>query len=62
MDNIQYIEISKLHPFPDTPFKVVENDDFNALAESVREFGYLLQLSYASAQRANTRLYQVIDE
>lgn len=41
MDNIQYIEISKLHPFPDNPFKVVENDDFNALAESVREFGIL---------------------
>ena len=41
MDNIQYIEISQLHPFPDNPFKVVENDDFNALAESVREFGIL---------------------
>ena len=41
MDNIQYIEISKLQPFPDNPFKVVENDDFNALAESVREFGIL---------------------
>jgi len=41
MDNVQYIEISKLQPFPDNPFKVVENDDFNALVESVREFGIL---------------------
>lgn len=33
------LKIEDLHPFPDNPFRVVEDDMLMELAESIKEFG-----------------------
>lgn len=44
MDKIQAISINDLHSFPDNPFKVVEGEELNLLAESIREYGVISPL------------------
>ncbi len=44
MDKIQDISINDLHSFPDNPFKVVEGEELNLLAESIREYGVISPL------------------
>jgi len=44
MDKIQAIKLSDLHSFPDNPFKVVENEEFQALADSIKDYGVISPL------------------
>ena len=44
MDKIQAITLSDLHSFPDNPFKVVENEVFQALADSIKDYGVISPL------------------
>ena len=37
----QEIEISRIHPFPNHPFKVLDDDRMESLADSIRENGIL---------------------
>ena len=39
--NFQEIEISKIDPFPNHPYKVLDNDEMISLAESIRDNGLL---------------------
>lgn len=41
MEKIQSIAIKDLYPFPDNPFKVVEGEELNLLAESIRDYGII---------------------
>lgn len=41
MKNITYIEIEKLKPFENHPYKVVENEEMNNLTQSINENGIL---------------------
>lgn len=43
-DIINSISIDELHPFPDNPFKVLENEDFQSLTESIKNFGVISPL------------------
>lgn len=40
-DTIQTIRLEELHPFPDHPFQVVDNEELQALAESIKEYGVI---------------------
>lgn len=44
MENIKEVELSKLLPFPDHPFRVLEDDSMREMAESIREYGVLMPL------------------
>jgi len=44
MDKIQAIKLTDLHSFPDNPFKVVENDELQALADSIKDYGVISPL------------------
>jgi len=39
---IQHIELSKLHPFPDHPFGVRDDDNMQQTVDSIREYGVLV--------------------
>ena len=38
-ENVEYLKIEQLVPFPDHPFKVIENEDLNVLINSIRDHG-----------------------
>lgn len=44
-DAVRSIPIAKLHPFKMHPFKVLDNEDMEALTESVKENGILTPLT-----------------
>ena len=44
MKNQINIEVTKLHAFEGHPYKVLDNEEMNALAESIREHGVLSPL------------------
>ena len=44
MNSVTSIPINKLHPFKDHPYKVLDNDEMNNLAESIQENGILTPL------------------
>ena len=44
MENIKEVELSKLLPFPDHPFRVLEDESMREMAESIREYGILMPL------------------
>lgn len=44
MENIKEVELSKLLPFPDHPFRVLEDESMLEMAESIREYGVLMPL------------------
>ena len=44
MNSVNSIPISKLHPFKDHPYKVVDNTEMNNLTESIQENGILTPL------------------
>ena len=44
MENIKEVELSKLLPFPDHPFRVLEDESMREMAESIREYGVLMPL------------------
>ena len=44
MENIKEVELSKLLPFPDHPFRVLEDESMREMAESIREYGVLIPL------------------
>jgi len=44
MDKIQVIKLTDLHSFPDNPFKVVENVELQALADSIKDYGVISPL------------------
>ena len=52
------IEISKLHPFEDHPYKVLDNEEMETLAESIRTGGILSPLIVRPLE--NTGEYEVI--
>ena len=37
--NVEYLRIAQLEPFPNHPFKVIENEDFEVLINSIRDHG-----------------------
>ena len=38
-ENVEYLKIEQLVPFPDHPFKVMENEDLDVLINSIRDHG-----------------------
>ena len=44
MENIKEVELSKLLPFPDHPFRVLEDESMREMAESIRKYGVLMPL------------------
>ena len=44
MNKTANIRVDKLHTFKDHPYKLEDNDDMNALVESIREYGILTPL------------------
>jgi len=44
MENIKEVELSKLLPFPDHPFRVLEDESMREMVESIREYGILMPL------------------
>ncbi len=43
-ETIQVVKIKDLHPFPDNPFNVQDNDELDALANSIRQNGVITPL------------------
>ena len=41
MNEIRNIPIEKLHPFPDHPFSVRDDEEMLTMIESVKEYGIL---------------------
>ena len=56
---IENIFISKLHPFEGHPYKVLDNEEMDALAESIREHGILSPLIVRPLD-GNADKYEVI--
>ena len=44
MNNIEYIEVEKLKPFENHPYKVEDNEKMNNLTQSIKENGILSPL------------------
>ena len=44
MDKIQILDLKDLHAFTNNPFKVRENEDLQALADSIKEYGMITPL------------------
>lgn len=40
-ENVTYIPIQDLYPFPENPFQVADNEELEAITESIREYGVL---------------------
>lgn len=38
------ISISELHPFPENPYKVLDNEELQAMADSIRDYGVISPL------------------
>lgn len=58
MKNITIIPVNKLHPFEGHPYKVKDDDEMNALIESIQEQGILSPLAVRPIE--NTNEYEVI--
>ena len=58
MKNTTILPISKLHPFEGHPYKVKDNDEMNALIDSIQEQGILSPLIVRPIE--NTGEYEVI--
>jgi ParB family chromosome partitioning protein len=41
---VETVKLSDLRPFPDNPFKVSDNDELQAMAESIKDYGILTPL------------------
>ena len=46
---IESIELSKLHPFPDHPFAVRDDDTMQQTVESIKQYGVLIPAISSSA-------------
>lgn len=55
-DAIRQISLSRIEPFPNHPFKVVDNDDMRMLIESVAVHGILVPLTVAKTEGDSFRL------
>ena len=55
-DAIRQISLSRIEPFPNHPFKVVDNDDMRMLIESIAEHGILVPLTVARIEGDSFRL------
>lgn len=44
LETIQVVKIEDLYPFPDNPFSVQDNDELDALADSIRQYGVITPL------------------
>ena len=53
------ISITKLHPFKDHPYKVLDNDEMNSLIESVQEHGIMSPLIVRPLE-GTTDQYEII--
>ena len=53
------ISITKLHPFKDHPYKVLDNDEMNSLIESVQEHGIMSPLIVRPLE-GTTGQYEII--
>ena len=38
-ENVEYLKIAQLEPFPNHPFKVEADDDLNILIQSIKDHG-----------------------
>ena len=52
------LKIADLHPFPDNPFRVVEDEMLMELAESIKEFGIVTPIITRPMEDGNG--YEVI--
>ncbi len=59
MDIPVYIPLSKLHYFEDHPYKILENEEMDALANSIAEYGVLSPLLVRPMEEAPDE-YQII--
>lgn len=41
-ETIKSVKVSDLYPFPDNPFKVVDNEELQAITESIKAYGVIL--------------------
>lgn len=53
-EKVQEIPLEELHPFPNHPFKVLDDDRMLDTAESIREHGVLVPPLPGLEQRAGT--------
>ena len=53
------ISITRLHPFKDHPYKVLDNDEMNSLIESVQEYGIMSPLIVRPLE-GTTDQYEII--
>lgn len=58
MKNLRTISIKKLHPFEGHPYKVRDDEEMNALIESIQEQGILSPLIVRPIE--NTEDYEII--
>ena len=56
------LDISKLHPFDGHPYKVLDDEDMEALVESIRTQGVLTPLVVDKWKRMPTRLSPDTDD
>ena len=62
-DTIKEIPLEELHPFPDHPFGVRDDDAMQQTVESVREYGVLVPGTFTHADfKQNIRMYTLGDE
>lgn len=42
-EHVVMMDLEKIHPFKDHPFKVVDDEDMHKTTDSIREYGVLSQ-------------------
>ena len=55
---VTYIPLSELHPFPNHPFKVRDDDAMSEMTESIMEYGILTPAIVRPAMRAAMRSWR----
>ncbi|HHW31079.1 MAG TPA: ParB/RepB/Spo0J family partition protein [Clostridiaceae bacterium] len=43
-ETIRAIPLSELHPFPGNPYKVIDDEELQAMADSIRDYGVIMPL------------------
>jgi len=43
-ETVKAVKLSELHPFPENPYKVVDNEELQAMAESIKDYGVICPL------------------
>jgi len=43
-ETVKAVKLSELHPFPENPYKVIDNEELQAMAESIKDYGIICPL------------------